>query len=102
MGRQADRPGGARGADGGAGRPGAVMVVLASDHHVTPLERFREGVRQAVALARRGPYLVSLGVAPTAPSVEYGYMKCGAPVPGEGAACYGEGYVEKPDRETAA
>ena len=82
--------------------PDAVMVLLASDHLITPIAGLQESVARAVAIARQGDYLVSIGVAPTEPNVEFGYMKCGTRMPLVDAAYFSEGYVEKPDRETAA
>ena len=52
----------------GARYPDAIMVVLASDQWVAPVEEFQEAVAISAAIARQGNYLVSIGVAPTFPN----------------------------------
>ncbi len=80
--------------------PDAVVVVLASDHHIPDVEAFRAAIFEAVEVARAG-HVVVLGVQPDAPSSAYGYIR-----PGELLATQGRGrrvdrFVEKPDAPTA-
>lgn len=77
--------------------PDAVMVVVASDHHIPETEAFQDAVLAAADAARQG-LIVTLGVWPTEPSTAYGYIKPAAP---GGGIHVVEGFVEKPVREVA-
>jgi mannose-1-phosphate guanylyltransferase/6-phosphogluconolactonase/glucosamine-6-phosphate isomerase/deaminase len=79
-----------------------VLVVLAADQRLGPDDALLEALDGAVAVARGGPTLVSVGVRPDHPSTAYGYMQLGEPLDIARNAFEGEGYIEKPDRETAA
>jgi mannose-1-phosphate guanylyltransferase len=57
--------------------PSAVMVVLPADHLITDEDLFLATLRAAVAMARREPALVTLGILPTAPETGYGYIEVG-------------------------
>lgn len=76
--------------------PAAVLVFVASDHHLPEGDGFRDSVRTASRKARDG-FIVTLGVRPTEPSSAYGYIRAD----GEGLAPVAA-FVEKPDRDTAA
>jgi len=81
-----------------AAEPDDVVLVMASDHLIQPMDAFIESVRRAEALARQG-YIVTFGIPPTRPETGYGYIRVGDPVdPGFRVARF----TEKPDRETAA
>jgi mannose-1-phosphate guanylyltransferase/6-phosphogluconolactonase/glucosamine-6-phosphate isomerase/deaminase len=82
--------------------PRAVLIVMAADQRLSPDEAVLEALNRAASIARDGPYLVSLGVAPQGPSTAYGYMRLGAPIGRTNDAWEGLGYVEKPDTRTAA
>lgn len=74
-----------------------VVLVLAADHLIEPLDEFREAVERADALARQG-YLVTFGVEPARAETGYGYIEAGEE--------HGTGYLvrsfrEKPDLQTA-
>lgn len=73
----------------------AVMLVCPSDHHIGDCDAFRAAAKQAAALAAQG-WLVSFGIAPTAPETGFGYLKQGAAI-GEEGAFRVERFVEKPD-----
>jgi mannose-1-phosphate guanylyltransferase/mannose-6-phosphate isomerase len=79
--------------------PDAVMVVLPADHVVTDDAAFRDAIGLAVRAAEAGG-LVTLGIRPTRPETEYGYIRVGAGsgVPG---VCGVEAFTEKPDAATA-
>ncbi len=90
-----------------ARREGDDVVVgsFAADHLIadTPGEApFAEVVRQAVVTARTGA-VVTIGIAPTAPSTAFGYIEAGEPlaVPGAPLASRVTSFVEKPDAATA-
>ena len=77
--------------------PGALMLLMPSDHLIADTPAFRRAVEIAIPLARDGR-LVTFGIRPTSPNTGYGYIKVGTPLPG-GAMV--ERFVEKPDLATA-
>src|SRR5262245_33557039 len=80
--------------------PGALLLVLPSDHVVQRDAAFRDAVALAARAAAAGR-LVTFGIAPSSPETGYGYLRHGAPladVPGAFAVAR---FVEKPDRATA-
>ena len=76
----------------------AVMLVCPSDHHIADPNAFADAAMTAAALARES-WLVSFGIAATAPETGYGYLRRGEPI-GEGAYRTAQ-FVEKPDLERA-
>jgi mannose-1-phosphate guanylyltransferase len=81
-------------------RPDAVLGVLSADQRLGPDDALVTALNRAVDVARSGPYLVSLGVRPDRPATAYGYMQLGDRM-AVSSAFEGDGYVEKPDLETA-
>lgn len=77
--------------------PDAIMLVCPSDHHIADVEAFRAAASAAARLAE-DDWLVSFGIAPTAPETGFGYIRLGSPLEGGFQV---ERFVEKPDRETA-
>ena len=76
-----------------------VLLILPSDHSISPQEAFAE----AVAVAARGAeadMLVTMGIAPTRPETGYGYIKQGEELAWGGHRV--ARFVEKPDSVTAA
>lgn len=71
----------------------AVMLVCPSDHHIADVAAFHAAAKAAAELARQD-WLVSFGIAPTAPETGFGYLKRGAALPGGFQI---ERFVEKPD-----
>jgi mannose-1-phosphate guanylyltransferase len=57
--------------------PRGLMVVLSADHYIGNRQGFWQTLRAGVDFARREDYLVTLGVAPTAPETGYGYIEKG-------------------------
>ena len=84
--------------------PGAVLVSLHSDHLVRPAHNFRDVLRAAVEIARRDRMLLTVAVPPDRPETGYGYIKPGSPLsaPEHHRAYRVDGFVEKPDEETAS
>ena len=80
--------------------PDAVMVVLPADHVVADAAAFRAAVELAVGAALDADGLVTLGIRPTRPETEYGYMRVGpeSAVPGVHTV---EEFTEKPDAAAA-
>jgi mannose-1-phosphate guanylyltransferase/mannose-6-phosphate isomerase len=76
-----------------------VILALAADHVVADTESFRASCRGARDAAHRG-YIVTFGVKPDRPAVEYGYIGPGAAL-GEGVYTV-KSFFEKPDEPTAS
>jgi mannose-1-phosphate guanylyltransferase/mannose-6-phosphate isomerase len=83
-----------------ARRTGAdpVLLVLAADHVVTDTAGFVAACRDACGAAEQG-HIVTFGVKPDRPAVEYGYIRPGAGLDGKVQAV--AKFVEKPDSATA-
>ena len=73
----------------------AIMLVCPSDHHIGDCDAFQATAREAASLATQG-WLVSFGIAPTAPETGFGYLKQGDAIPQTGGRKV-ERFVEKPD-----
>lgn len=83
-------------------QPGVIIGSFAADHVIGDNRRFRQAVVEAIALADEG-YIATIGIQPTEPAIGFGYIDCGDPIDVEGApsALRANGFVEKPDLETA-
>lgn len=79
--------------------PGAMMMLLPSDHVIAHMDRFHAAADLAARAASTGS-LVTFGIQPDKPETGYGYIKGGAPLDTEGVHRV-ERFVEKPDQETA-
>ena len=75
----------------------AIMLVCPSDHHIADVPAFQQAASAAASLAEQD-WLVSFGIAPTAPETGYGYIRRGAALEGGFQV---ERFVEKPDEATA-
>ncbi len=84
-----------------AADPDAAMVVLPADHVILDADAFRRAISLAFEEAESEGALVTLGIRPTRPETEYGYIKAGGPAGVDGVRQV-DRFVEKPDRETAA
>ncbi len=81
--------------------PGAILIVMPSDHVIEQPERFAEAVRAAAKVAAGG-HFVLFGIEATSPHTGYGYIRKGKPLGGGASgACQVEAFFEKPDRNTA-
>lgn len=76
----------------------AIMLVCPSDHHIADANAFAEAALRAAELAQ-DDWMVSFGIAATAPETGYGYLQRGEPI-GERAFRTAR-FVEKPDLERA-
>jgi mannose-1-phosphate guanylyltransferase / mannose-6-phosphate isomerase len=80
--------------------PGALMLVLPSDHAIRDVARFLAAVDRGAVAARQGR-LITFGITADRPETGYGYIRAAAPIDGaEGVHDVAE-FVEKPDRERA-
>lgn len=77
----------------------AVMLVCPSDHHIGDVAAFQAAACEAAALARGG-WLVSFGIAATAPETGFGYLRRGDAISGSGGFAVAQ-FVEKPDLQRA-
>lgn len=80
--------------------PDALMLVLPSDHAVQNADAFRAAAISAAHAARAG-HLVTFGIAPRAPETGFGYIAAGGSLPDCAGARRVDGFVEKPDLQTA-
>ncbi|MFH1690556.1 MAG: mannose-1-phosphate guanylyltransferase [Candidatus Eisenbacteria bacterium] len=80
--------------------PDAVMVVLPADHVIGDDDAFRAAIGLAAAAAETKRALVTLGIRPTRPETEYGYIRAGAACELPGVLEVAS-FEEKPDRERA-
>jgi mannose-1-phosphate guanylyltransferase len=82
--------------------PDVIIGSFAADHVIADVRGFRRAVTQAVAAAETGR-IALVGITPTEPAIGFGYIRCGEPVPIDGARDAREvlTFVEKPDRATA-
>ena len=82
--------------------PQGVMIVLPADHYIPDTGAFVRTVSRTVEWARRGDYLVTVGINPTRPDVGYGYIRAGETViDADGSSCKVDRFVEKPNHERA-
>jgi mannose-1-phosphate guanylyltransferase len=84
--------------------PDATMVVMPSDHVISPAAHFRDAVTQALELVAQSPgRLVTFGIKPTYAAESFGYIHRGEPIGGGGAPAFRvRRFREKPDAPTAA
>jgi mannose-1-phosphate guanylyltransferase len=80
--------------------PGSVMIATPSDHFIGDAAEFRRTMALAVDRARRGG-LGTIGIPPTFPSTEFGYLRLARPPLARDVAAVRQ-FVEKPDARTAA
>jgi mannose-1-phosphate guanylyltransferase len=78
--------------------PGAVIMVLPSDHFIADESAFRAAILEAAELAQRCA-VATIGITPTRPETGYGYMEKGLSL---GQRTFEvKRFVEKPDRARA-
>jgi mannose-1-phosphate guanylyltransferase/mannose-6-phosphate isomerase len=80
--------------------PDAIIVAVASDHHIPDVQAFAEGVETAAAAAAAGA-IVTFGVRPTYPATGFGYIRPAAPLESGAGVLAVERFIEKPDRAIA-
>jgi mannose-1-phosphate guanylyltransferase/mannose-6-phosphate isomerase len=80
-------------------KPEAPVLLVAADHIIRNLDAFKGACREAAIAATEG-LIVTFGIKPTHPAMNYGYIKPGGRVNG-GAALEVKAFVEKPNAEVA-
>ncbi|UCF79364.1 MAG: mannose-1-phosphate guanylyltransferase [Candidatus Eiseniibacteriota bacterium] len=84
-----------------AREPGAITLVLPSDHVISTKKQFLSDVRRAAKAARTGK-LVVFGVKPDRPETGYGYIEAGPRMSSLGPGLFSvRRFVEKPNARTA-
>ncbi|HUJ79578.1 MAG TPA: mannose-1-phosphate guanylyltransferase, partial [Nitrospiria bacterium] len=78
--------------------PDSIMLVLPSDHAISPVSALWGTIRRALPLAAAGE-LVTFGIVPTEPTSAYGYIKRGAAVDRQGYRI--DRFIEKPSQRVA-
>ena len=83
--------------------PGAIMVVVPADHYIPDVDRFRRTIAHGVNIARKGNYLVTIGIKPVRPETGYGYINARKvfSMSDEGVCFAVDRFVEKPDMKRA-
>ncbi len=79
----------------------AIVLVLAADHVVRNKAEFLQVCRQAATAAAASGRIVTFGIRPSYPATNYGYIRPGRKLNGQGALIV-DAFVEKPDAATAA
>jgi mannose-1-phosphate guanylyltransferase/mannose-6-phosphate isomerase len=80
--------------------PGALLLIMPSDHAIADPAAFQAAIDRAAGAARGGA-LVTFGITADRPETGYGYIKRGDALAGQ-AGCHGvAAFVEKPDRKRA-
>lgn len=74
----------------------SIVLVLAADHVIGDTGAFVAAVK-AAALGAQAGYTMTLGIEPTRPATEYGYIRRDAPIPEAPGSARVERFVEKPD-----
>lgn len=80
--------------------PEAIMGSFHADHLIRDEARFREAVQLAALGAEQG-YLMTIGIAPTAPETGYGYIQQGGALGGARGLALVRRFKEKPTRDVA-
>lgn len=80
--------------------PGALMLVLPSDHVIGKPAALRKAIALAAPAAARG-MLVTFGIKPTGPHTGYGYIEAGKALTGLKGVRAVRRFIEKPDRKRA-
>lgn len=79
--------------------PDAVMLSVHADWAIADDAEFRAALERAASLAERRDCLVTVGIVPTRPATQFGYIRPGSPLNDGGF--HVEQFVEKPDRASA-
>ncbi len=80
--------------------PDAVMVVTPADHIIKDSAEFNETISNAMAYAAGSDTLISIGVMPSRPDPNFGYIQMAGPYE-EGKPVKVKTFTEKPDKELA-
>ncbi len=79
--------------------PGALGLLVPSDHYIGRPAVFTDAIRHGAATARKG-YITTFGIAASRPETGFGYIHAGTPL--DGPVSTVAAFREKPDAATAA
>lgn len=83
--------------------PEAVMAVVTADQIIEPKDLFLKRLKIGCKLVTKHPNaMVTFGIEPTEPRVDYGYLHIGDAVKGSAHSYQTRAFKEKPDAATAA
>lgn len=80
--------------------PGAVLLVMPSDHAIRDAAAFSHAIEVAARAAEAGK-LVTFGITPSGPKTGYGYIRQASPMAGVDGVFSIERFVEKPEATVA-
>lgn len=80
--------------------PDAIMVVTPSDHNILDTILFRKRVSEAINYVQTHPVLMTIGIKPTYPATNYGYIELSESAKDEGIGPI-KRFKEKPNQEEA-
>ncbi len=80
--------------------PDAIVVILPADHSIGDVAAFGDCLAEAVSVAGEG-HIVTLGIPPTGPATQYGYIRCGDRIAKDRRAFAVAKFIEKPQRDAA-
>ena len=81
--------------------PHAVMVATPADHVISDEDLFDDAIRRALEFAACEDVLVTLGIIPTRPDTNFGYIQKACEPASEGQAVKIKTFTEKPPAELA-
>jgi len=81
--------------------PDAIMISLHADHVIEPASAFLSLLAEVAQLSKVERRLFTIGARPNRPETGYGYIKPGVSITDTPATFAVDGFIEKPDRETA-
>lgn len=81
--------------------PEASIVVLPSDHLVLKERAFQDAVAEGFDFVENGNRLLTLGIKPSSPNTDYGYIQQGAPVADWQGVKKVKSFTEKPSSDMA-
>jgi len=73
-----------------------LIIVLPADHYIPNREAMIADFKEAGNAAMKENAIVTVGIIPTFPSSDYGYIECGQPVPGYDKVFQVSRFLEKP------
>lgn len=81
--------------------PEALIVNLPSDHMVLKEAEFCKAIDEGFDFVASGPYLLTLGIKPSAPHTGYGYIQQGEAMANFPGIFHVKSFTEKPNRDMA-
>jgi len=77
------------------------VAFIHSDHHIRDVEGFAKSFKIAAETSKEQNAITLIGIEPTFPATNFGYIERDGEIAGESTAYHVESFKEKPDFETA-